>query len=100
MSERRRVYRDSDGITRVLIWDDEDPDSFVVHTAQDIEQILDGVARDRETMRHGDNKKLATLPAIIYEDLKQRGIADDDDAFRKWLNSPEASPWRIWQGEV
>jgi hypothetical protein len=100
MSERRRVYRDSDGIRRTMLWDDEDPNQVTVKTAQDIEPILDGIARDRETMRHGTNKLAARLPVFIYENLVARGIINDEDRFKAWLNGPEAAPWRVWRGRL
>ena len=58
MTETKRLYMVQDGIVRETIYDDDAPDRIVVHTAQDIEEILDGIARDRETMRHGHNKSL------------------------------------------
>ena len=101
MTERSRVYQDAFGVRRTLIIDDERPDRFVVHTAQDVEPVLDSVARDRELMRHnGKNKVVATLPLIVVEDLINRGIYFDEDAFKRWLNSAEAAPWRKWQGRV
>ena len=100
MVERRIVYRDADGVRRTLITDDDNPTRAIVKTEQVLDEILDGIARDRETMRHGVNKHAARLPLFIYEDLKHRGIIDDDDAFRRWLNSPEATPWRVWPGSV
>jgi len=100
MAERRKVYEARDDIRRTLIWDDKDPDQFTVKTAQDIEPILDGIARDRETMTHGVNKLAARLPLFIYENLVARGIIDDEDRFKAWLNGPEATPWRIWKGSV
>lgn len=99
MGEQRRRYQARDGIEREVIFDSDFPDTFTVKTSQDIEPILDGIARDREIMRHGMNKLAARLPTFIYEDLVHRGIAGDDDAFRKWLNGPEATPWRIWKGD-
>ena len=67
---------------------------------QDIEPILDGIARDREIMPHGRDKLVARLPTFIVEELIHRGIYFDEDAFKRWLNGPEATPWRIWQGQV
>ena len=29
-----------------------------------------------------------------------RGIWDDHDAFKAWLNSSEAAPFRIWRGRL
>jgi hypothetical protein len=99
MSEARRLYMVRDGIVRETIFDASEG-RLVIHTAQDLEPILDGIARDRETMRHGTNKKLATLPAIVVEDLIKRGIYDDPDAFDAWLNSSECDLWRVWKGRI
>lgn len=38
--------------------------------------------------------RVASLPLLIYQDLKQRGILDDRAALRKWLQSDEARPFR------
>lgn len=97
MGEQKRKYSTENGVARSTITHD---DKLTIHTAQDVEPILDGIARDRETMRHGTNKLAARLPLVIYEDLKQRGIIDDEDAFKRWLNGPEATPFRIWQGQL
>jgi hypothetical protein len=37
--------------------------------------------------------KVASLPMMVYLDLKQRGILDDRPAMRKWLSSDEARPF-------
>ena len=50
MSERKRIYRDRDGVRRTMLWDDEDPDQVTVHTQQDVEPVLDSVERDRAIM--------------------------------------------------
>ena len=99
MAERKRVYRDSDGIRRTMIWDDEDPDRVTVQTEQDVEEILDGVQRDREIMAHnGPNKLLGRVPVAVYE----RSVLEewDEGDWRKWLNSSEAAPFRVWRGNV
>lgn len=98
MSERQRIYRDADGVRRTMIWDDDDPDQIVVNTEQDVEPILDSVHRDRELMPHGTNKLVARIPMFIYE----RAIHQqwDEDDWKRWLNSDEAAPWRIWRGVI
>ena len=100
MAETRKLYMVQDGIVRESIYDDDAPDRLVVNTRQRLDEILAGIARDRETMRHGNNKKLATLPAFVVEDLIHRGIYNDPDAFDAWLNSSECDPWRVWKGTV
>ena len=99
MSERQRIYRDSNGVRRTAIWDDEDPEQVTVHTQQDVEPVLDSVERDRAIMAHdGDNKLLARIPVSIFE----RSVHEqwDDGDWKRWLNSSEAAPFRIWGGRV
>jgi hypothetical protein len=99
MTERRTTYRDADGVRRTAISDDERPDELTVHTEQVLDEILDGVARDRETMSHnGVNKLLARLPIEVYERAVHEQWGEDDWA--RYLNSYEAAPFRIWQGRV
>ena len=38
--------------------------------------------------------RVASLPMLIYQDLKKRGILDDKAALRKWLQIEEARPFR------
>jgi hypothetical protein len=99
MSERQRVYRDSDGVRRTLVWDDERPEDFAVLTQQRLDEILDSIERDRETMSHnGVNKLLARIPIEIYERSVHQKWGEDDWA--RYLNSAEAAPFRIWRGRV
>jgi len=99
MGEARRRYLARDGIARETITGEDG--SVLIHTSQDVEPILDSIARDRELMTNrGDNKLLGRLPMIVVEDLIRRGIYDDPDAFDRWWNSIEANPWRIYKGRI
>src|SRR5580704_804662 len=98
MGEARRRYEVRDGVARTLIYDTDQPDRFHVQTTTDIEPILESIARDRETMRHGVNKVVARLPKCVVEDLIQRGVYHDQGAVKIWLVGPEATPWRMWRG--
>ena len=99
MTERRIVYRDADGVRRTMILDDEAPDRVVVHTQQVLDEILGGIARDRELQDPAnDNRLVARIPVEIFERMILEGWGPDDEA--KWLNSPEAAPFRIWRGRV
>ena len=101
MGERRRKYESRNGVERTMIFDPDEPNEFVVQTSQDLEPVLDGIARDREIMlNNGHNKLVARLPTFVVEELIHRGIYFDEPAFKRWLNGPEATPWRIWQGQV
>jgi hypothetical protein len=87
------------GIVRETIYDDSSG-RLVVAMRQNVDAILAGIARDRDNLTRTNNKKVATLPAFVVEDLTHRGIYDDPDAFDAWLNSSEADPWRVWKGRV
>jgi hypothetical protein len=94
-----RIYKNADGIRRTLITDPDRPYAPVVKTEQVVDEILDGVARDRDTMNtRGPNKLVARVPMIIYERAIHEGWDEDD--WKKWLNSSEATPFRIWKGSV
>ena len=99
MSERF-VYRDSFGVRRTIHFERDNRDTFTVETEQDLEPVLDSVARDRELMAHtGPNKVVARLPMIFAERfLTPDGW--DEEALRAWLNSAEAEPFRVWRGRV
>ena len=99
MGEARRRYDARNGVERTLILDDASS-VFHVHHRQDVEPILDSIARDREIMPHGENKLAARIPTIIYEELQRKGITEDESLFKAWLNSSDAAPWRIWRGKL
>ena len=97
--QRAFVYEDRNGVRRTLIADDEQPDRFVVKTSQDLEPILESVARDRELMANtGVNKLAARVPVAIYERAIHEEWSEDD--WKRWLNSSEAEPFRIWKGKL
>jgi hypothetical protein len=97
--QRAFVYEDRNGVRRTLIADDERPDRFVVKTSQDLEPILDSVARDRELMPNtGVNKLAARIPVSIYERSIHEEWSEAD--WKRWLNSSEAEPFRIWKGQL
>jgi hypothetical protein len=97
--QRAFVYEDRNGVRRTLIADDERPDRFTVKTSQDVEPVLESVARDRELMAHnGVNKLAARIPVSIYERSVHEEWSEAD--WKRWLNSSEAEPFRIWKGRL
>jgi hypothetical protein len=102
VTERRIVYHDADGVRRTMILDDDAPHRVVVHTEQALDEILGGIARDRELEaandNHSPNRLVARIPVEVFERMILEGWGPDDEA--KWLNSPEAAPFRIWRGRV
>lgn len=100
MSERREIYHNQDGVRRTMITDSDHPDRIVVQT----EVIMDGILENNAVMRdlhprRSTNKLVARgIPMTIYEKSMLEGWDEDD--WKKWLNSSEAIPYRIWQGRV
>lgn len=55
--------------------------------------IKNGVSRlDRSP--DGLGVKVASLPMMVYLDLRKRGILDDKAALTRWLKTDEARPYR------
>jgi hypothetical protein len=101
VGEQKRRYDALNGVERTMLFDDSAPDTFHVKHSQDVEPILDSIARDREIMPNtGGNKLAARIPTVIYEELQRQGITEDPDLFKAWLNSSDADPWRIWKGRL
>jgi hypothetical protein len=98
--QRAFVYRDADGVRRTLIADDERPGEVVVHTEQNLDEILAGVARDRELMANTRSpiRHVGRFPVEVFERMVREGWGPDDEA--RFYNSSEAEPFRIWRGRV
>lgn len=98
MTERKTLYQDRDGVRRTFVFDEEKPHAFGVHVEQSLDEILRGIDRDRELMTHGVNKLVARIPITVYE----RAVHEnwDESDWRRWLNSSDAAPFRIWQGAI
>ena len=99
MSERKTVYQNANGVRRTLISDDDSSDILRVLTEQNLDEVLAGIERDREIMPHdGVNTLVARLPVEVFERAVQQQWDESD--WRRYLNSSEAAPFRIWRGQV
>jgi len=95
MTEKKTVYANAYGVRRTLITDDERPGDVIVQTEQDIEPILDGVARDRELFRNdGVNKVIGRVPVAVVEKAALEHWDESD--WRRWWNG-EGRAFRIWR---
>jgi hypothetical protein len=99
--QRAFVYADANGVRRTLIADDETPDRFVVKTSQDLEPIIDSIARDRELFANsGPNKVIGRVPVAVVERAVHEQWEEND--WRKWWNGagpddlPNGRAFRIW----
>ena len=99
MAEVKYKYRDSYGVKRTMIADDEDDTVFHVNTELELDGILESVKRDRELQVAGSaNKTVARVPMTIVEQSIHEQW--DDDQWKRWLNDPQNEPFRIWKGRV
>jgi hypothetical protein len=93
------VYRNRDGVRRTLISDDADPFRVKVKTEVNMDEILEGVKRDRENhLERSDNKLLARVPMTIFEQSIHEQWDEAD--WKKWLNDPDNDCFRVWRGQV
>lgn len=97
-------YDPATGI-RTLFHYNHDDDTFTLEKVQDSAGILEMNLQLRnaspETWEgEGHGVRVAQLPLHVWQDLKQRGIIDDEPRFRKWLNDPDNRYWRTKLGRV
>jgi hypothetical protein len=96
--ERKLVYRDSDGIRRTAIVDDETPDKLVVNTELNLGRLLENNAALEEAQRGRGDKLVARAPLTVYERSIHEGWDDND--WKRWLNDPDNRAFRVWKGRV
>lgn len=99
MPMEKEVYQERDGVRRTVYFDRDEPDDFVIQTEQDISPLLDTVKEMAEVHpKRSTNKLVARVPVEVYE----RSVHErwDDDDWKKWLNDPDNSPFRVWKGKV
>jgi len=72
---------------------------IVLETTTEIDQIAEQNKAIRNDISRTEKLpdgmvKVASIPMLLYMDLRQRGILGDKAALRKWLASDEATPYR------
>ena len=105
MRDTRILSEDSlTGIRRLHHYD-SDTDQVTIQTQQVIDDVLEATTtehrmHDERANWKGDMHRVASLPAVIYWDLKKKGIIDNDKALRKWLNGSDGRLFRTRPGRV
>lgn len=82
---------------------DHATDQFTIETEQDISLMREvNTARfnDAPSDWRGDMHLVASIPLNIYMELKEKGIADDQEALRRWLNDRDNRVFRVRPGVV
>jgi len=96
--ERKLVYKDSDGIRRTAIADDETPGKLVVNTELNLGRLLENNAALEEEQQGRGDKLVARVPLTVWE----QSIHEDWDErdWKRWLNDPDNRAFRVWKGQV
>ena len=81
-----------------------DEDAFTIETVQRVDPIVDlnkfQYNATDERARFGDTAHVARIPLVVWEDLRKRGIADDEKKLGAWLNDPANRCFRTRPGRV
>lgn len=83
---------------------DESEKLVTIETEQDVTELIESnraifnLADERE--RWGEGRRVASIPMNVYMDLYQKGIIQDQEALRKWLNDPDNRFFRTFPGVV
>lgn len=81
-------------------------DSMAVESAQDVSEIVkrnkhDYNERDGEGFGGGQMMHhIARIPLAIVDDLMRRGIWQNPERMKKWLNDPDNKAWRTKPGRI
>ena len=100
----RRLF-DVDPLTGTRTWFEADGagEEYTLRTEQEVSPLLDLTKytynNDGGSWR-GDVHHVASLPNAVWFDLKQKGIIDDEKAFRKWLDDPANRFFRVKPGKL
>lgn len=82
----------------------EEGDDVIIENVQDVQTLVDQnkalYAQSHASDPYGEFDRVASLPLTVYWDLQERGILDDEEAFRKWLNDPANRHFRTRPGKI
>ena len=82
----------------------EDGNKIRLIDEQDVTGILDSNAEERKyadkRTRFGDLQRVASIPLVVYAELRRKGILKDSKAMKRWLNDPENLVFRTRPGRV
>lgn len=93
------------GLKSTFHWDST-TGKFTIEEKQDVEPVIE-LAKESynafdERARWGDDLLIHVgfLPPVIYADLQKRGILDDPERLRAWLNDRDNRAFRTRPGRL
>lgn len=106
MTETRLFEHVPETNTTRLFHYDPETDTARIETVQDVSGLIGdnkslfaGVD-ERARWHDGQGDRVASIPLNVFFDLQQKGIVDDQAAFRRWLNAPENRFFRTRPGKI
>lgn len=92
------------GVTEMFHYDDV-TDTVTLELIQRVDERVyqaqyNAHSDHKATAWKGDWHKVASIPLVVYEDLRRQGIVDDDAAFKRWLNDRDNRVFRTKPGHV
>ena len=99
----KRIF-DTDPLTGITrYWHVKDNGEFVIETEQKI-NVDEANTRARNATdkraKWGDMSRVASIPLSVFYELKRKGITDDPQAMKRWLNDPDNRAFRTREGTV
>lgn len=96
---------DFDPIMRrqVLFHSSDDGNSFTLENQQDVTELLENNKLNRLDAQEdwkGDMHRVASIPLVLWMQLRREGVTSDPKAFRRWLNDPDNAAFRTKEGKV
>lgn len=83
---------------------DDVEDVFHIETVEDVEPLMDHnkwLSNNTPGSWKGDGfHRIATIPATVLAELRQKGILKDMARFRAWLNERDNQVFRTRRGRV
>lgn len=93
----------SANIIRKFHYDDTN-DQMTIETVQDVTDIIESNKTQYNAYtsldRHGDLRKVASIPLAVLSDLRKNGILRDQKKLRAWLNDYDNRFFRTSPGVV
>lgn len=107
MTRRLFDYDPLTGTTQWFHWNDDE--TFTIQTEQPVDDLIEAnkanfnqfsSGRDHWGEAIGHKTRVASIPMNVYQDLKKRGILQDQAALKRWLNDPDNAVFRTRPGNV
>jgi hypothetical protein len=90
------------GAIETFSYDDVN-DTFTIARAEDIEPLMEMnkyISNETPGNWRGDVHRVASIPATVVQELRQKGILNNPERLRVWLNDPENRVFRTRPGQV